>query len=63
MSNGRVGGNLGSLRVSSSLASTLLIDLFLLLYDRIFLIPALALGGYILEVVKALTIVYFRIVY
>ena len=62
MSNGRVGGNLGSLRVSSSLASTLLIDLFLLLYDRIFLIPALALGGYILEVVKALTIVCFRMV-
>jgi hypothetical protein len=63
ISNGRVGGNFRSLRVSSSSASTLLINLFFFPYDHIFLILALALRGYILEEAKALIIVCFYMVY
>ena len=54
---GRVSSKGRSLRVLSCF--TLSINLFL--YNRIFLIFALALGSYILEVAKALTIVYFFI--
>jgi hypothetical protein len=60
ISEGQVGGSLGSSKVSSS--STLLIDLFFFLYDYIFLIPALALSSHILEEVKALIIVCLCIV-
>jgi hypothetical protein len=46
-----------------SSTSTLLINLFFLPYDRIFLILALVLGGHILEEEKALIIVCFYMVY
>jgi hypothetical protein len=46
-----------------SFTFTLLINLFFLLYDYIFLILALVLRGYILEEEKALIIVYFYMVY
>jgi hypothetical protein len=54
---GQVSSKGGSLRVLSCF--TLSIDLFL--YNCIFLILALALGSHILEIIKALTIIYFFI--
>jgi len=54
-SGGRVGGKAGSSGSSSSGLTSSIARFFL--YDRIFLIPALVLGGHIPESLKELTIV------